>query len=926
MNGVPDPSLVVSHAARSLPVQLTSFVGRDDEVHEVAHLVSQRRLVTLTGMGGVGKTRLAMAVAEAVAQRYADGVCFVDLGAVTDPQLVPHLVGSAMGVAIKPDAEPVSAVASASVEHDRLLILDTCEHLLDATAALSEALLRLCPSMSILATSREPLGVTGETTWRTPSLKAEDAERLFVERALLVAPRFDPGPVAADISRICTRVDHIPLAVELAGAWVRALTPRLIAEGLEDSLRLLSGGPRGAVARHRTLSGSISWSYALLAPEEQELFRRLSVFAGPFPLSAVVEVCGDGLSTSPSADRTPHAGGGPLRLLSRLVDASLVTVGEVRGETRYRMLDTIRHFAEDLLTASGEAAVCRDRLLRFYLGLVERGSMEDADGLIDLVESHRDNLSAALAWGLTAPAEQAEETRQLAAALAPYWFLRGRSAEGLAMLQRALSLAPAEPSPVEARLWAGLAMVAVVSGRRDTVSRAARLGMKIAQETGDDATRARCLALAAYPAFFDDFARCEAMAAEAIEAGDQAGDGFARDWAGVLAGYSMLTRGRHTEAVAIARRVNEMSRQRRDRFCAAFALDIDQYVAMVTGDLPRAVVLGRAAVDMARPLGDYFAVGTTTVNAAYAVAFTGRLDEAHSMMEPIVRSVTTASEVDVVGFMVPYGHLHLLKGELETAVYWLSQGADKAADRLDWTAARALPPLADALRRLGRVEEAARRAEEAVRSLRQFGAPFELAAALDVRARLAGHGSRGRARTWHLEALVMRSNHGIKAACADSIDALAALHVDAGDYTEATRLLATSEAAREELEYPRPPVDLPAHDATVDLLRERLGDEEFTAVWSEGRARSLDEVVATAVRGWGPRGHRPSSGWASLTPTEREVVTLIVEGQSNPEVAARLYMSRSTVKAHLSHIFAKLGVTNRTELAAVVAARDTGAR
>ena len=902
----------------NLPVQLTSFVGRDGELVELERLVSARRLVTLTGVGGCGKTRLAVQLGARTGDRWPDGFWLVDLGSVTDPELTAGLAAAALGVLIEPGGDQVQALAAQLGQRELLLCLDTCEHLLDTTAALAETLLRRCPGVSVLATSREPLGVEGETVWRVPSLRQDEAVELFGDRAGLVAPNFDPRQVLEDVRAVCAKVDRIPLAIELAAAWVRALTPAQIAAGLDDSLRLLEGGGRRAIPRHQTLVASMGWSHALLGDEEKALFRRLAVFSGSFTLDAAARVCGDPVDGAAPGPGDLSAELGALQLMGRLLDKSLVTVRERGGEVRYRLLDTIRQYAGEQLRAASEAAAYRDRHLDYFLALAEEGEPgldSDQDHWRELLESHHDNLNAALHWGLSGPAERAGRGRRLAAAMARQWFIRGQTAEGLDFLQRAVALAADDRSAVQARLLAGTAMLGMVSGRLDLVADAAERGLEIAVEAGDQLARARCLAMACYPYFFTDFERCQEVAEEARAVGEAAGDPFARDVATMIEAYSLQTRGRYEEATALARLGFERSMPRGDRFNAAFLKGIGIFVAQTTGELREAVAIGEEIVRIAAPLGDYFGVGTNTCNVAHAVGMAGEIARARAMIDPIVRSLASAPAADVVGFMVPQGLLHLWDGDAEGALGWFERGVQRMTDETrDWTAARCLPGLVGALRRLGRTDEACEWAARAIEIETAFGAPYELAGVLDEQARLLWDGDPERARGLHLEALTVRRGWGLRSGYADSLDAVAGLEARAGNAAEAVRLLATSDAGRAEMGYPRPPVDRPEHEALVAALREELGPEDFERLWGEGGARALDDAAAQLTRGRGPR-NRPQSGWESLTPTELEVAGLVSEGLSNPEIASRLYVSRSTVKAHLARIYVKVAVANRTELA-----------
>jgi predicted ATPase/class 3 adenylate cyclase len=345
----------------NLPVQLTSFVGRGEELVEVQRLLAGQRLVTLAGSGGCGKTRLAVQAAAELADRWPDGVWWVDLGSITDPKLVARLTASTLRVLVEPVGSALQALASQLVGRRLLLCLDTCEHLLDATAELADTLLRACPEVSMLSTSREPLGVAGEAVWRVPSLVEDEAMRLFADRAALVRPGFTVEAHADAVRTICRRLDGIPLAVELAAAWVRALSPAQIAAGMDDRFRLLVGGQRGVVARHRTLAASMEWSHDLLDEPDRVVFRRLACFAGGFTLDAARAVC--------ASDRAGASD--VLAALGRLVDKSLVVVQEADGEARYRLLDSIRQYAEDRLRDAGETAATRDRHLEYFLAFAE---------------------------------------------------------------------------------------------------------------------------------------------------------------------------------------------------------------------------------------------------------------------------------------------------------------------------------------------------------------------------------------------------------------------------------------------------------------------------------------------------------------------------------------------------------------------------
>ncbi len=365
------PLRSLDRVPNNLPVSLSSFIGRADDISTVAGLIGQSQLVTLTGTGGAGKTRLAEQVAAEVADRYPDGAWWVDLVGVTDPSLVPAAIGRAVGVPDDPD-DPLGGVARRLAAKEMLLVLDNCEHLIDGCAEVAAALLAAGPDVILLATSRVPLGVPGELSWRVPALamprpggapeplgivSAYDAVRLFVDRAVRARQDFRLTDAnAATVAEICARVDGVPLAIELAAARCRVLAPGQIRDGLSDAIELLTGGPRVAAPRHQTIEASISWSHSLLDDAERVLFRRLAMFAAPFTLDAA--------ETVPPDDALPAAQ--VLDLLAGLVDQSLLQMDDTGGDARYRMLETVRQFARRELATAGERDELADRHSSYF--------------------------------------------------------------------------------------------------------------------------------------------------------------------------------------------------------------------------------------------------------------------------------------------------------------------------------------------------------------------------------------------------------------------------------------------------------------------------------------------------------------------------------------------------------------------------------
>ncbi|HEV2148335.1 MAG TPA: hypothetical protein VGR37_13100, partial [Longimicrobiaceae bacterium] len=446
-------------AVPGLPVSLTRFVGRAEEVALVRELLAGTRLLTLTGPGGSGKTRLALEVARGAAVAEGREVWWVELAGLSDGAHVAQAVATALRIAEEPGRAPEDRLADVVGDRPGLLVLDNCEHVVDACARLADRLLRACPRLQLAATSREALGVTGETAWLVPplslppdaasltaaSLEGSEAVELFVERARAVVPTFGLTDAnAAAVARICRRLDGVPLAIELAAARVKVLAPAQIVERLDDCFAVLVHRGRTALPRHQTIRATIDWSYELLSPPERLLLQRLSVFAGGFTLEAAEAVCpGDGIEEWEVLD-----------LLAALVERSLVVMRE-RGETaRYQLLEVVRQYAAGCMAETGaEAAdaVAR-RHARFFAELAEAAGPRlyvlEAPELLDVVRAEHDNLRGALEWSLRRGVD-AELALRLSGGLWPFWLHRGHWSEGVRWMDEVL--AAAGPPCVEAR-------------------------------------------------------------------------------------------------------------------------------------------------------------------------------------------------------------------------------------------------------------------------------------------------------------------------------------------------------------------------------------------------------------------------------------------------------------------------------------------
>jgi predicted ATPase/DNA-binding SARP family transcriptional activator len=442
----------MSTPANAAPVSLTRFVGRDRELAELARLVPTTRLLTLTGAGGSGKTRLA-GEAMGRAPSAFDHVAWADLAPIHEASRILPAIAAAIGVQARADSPTIESIIDAVGDRAVLVVLDNCEHVVDVCAGIAESLLRQCPRLTILATSREALGVPGETAWLVPPMREDEAVQLFVERAQSVLPSFSLTVAnQSAVMDICRRLDGIPLAIELAAARVRVLSPQQIAERLSDAFSVLGGGSRTALARQRTLRGTIDWSFALLTPHEQQLLLRLSVFSGTFSIDAVEWIC----TGAPLDDASV------LDELSGLVDKSLVVMEVDGDDARYRLLETVRQYADERLRTTPEHAAFRERHAHHFLELAERAEPRlfggaDDPTLVAVIAKDAGNLRAAFEWCDDDPSRVEWHLRG-AYGLHWFWFARGQFEEGRLRLRLAQRHAANPALPVRLR---GLSMVAL---------------------------------------------------------------------------------------------------------------------------------------------------------------------------------------------------------------------------------------------------------------------------------------------------------------------------------------------------------------------------------------------------------------------------------------------------------------------------------
>lgn len=625
----------------NLPRQLSSFVGRTEELAAATARLATTPLLMLTGPGGVGKTRLALEMAAQAIDEFPDGAWLVELASLGDGSLIPETVASTLRVKEQPGV-PLLTTLTQQLETRRvLLVFDNCEHVLDAAAEVIDDLLHACGNLRVLATSREALAIAGESLYPVPSmdvpdvasnptieqLEASDAVRLFVERARAMHPTFTLNEQnASPVAQICQRLDGIPLAIELAAARVKALPPEQIAARLDDRFRLLTGGSRMALPRHRTLKAALDWSFDLLSAAERAVFMRLSVFAGGFGLEAAESVCAGGVVERAEV----------LDLLTRLIDRSLVAFDETTAAARYRLLDTLQQYAQERLLEDVEAVAVRARHRDYMVDLVERigptlFAGPQAGGAVDALSREHENLRTALQWSDEDQAGAGAQLR-LTAGLWRYWEIGGHLEEGRGWLARALARTDGEVSELRATALAGLGSLAAQQGDFAAAEAAHDEALKTHRQLGNPTSIAYAASnLANVAAERGEFSRARELYEEAAaitrETGDARGMAFALlNLADVAARQGNVDEARNLSDDGIA-----TFRAEGDLMGVALALGRGATFSLQNGDLDNARSRHEEALEIFRQFGDGRGVARTLMFLGDIAAVRGDLAEAEHL-------------------------------------------------------------------------------------------------------------------------------------------------------------------------------------------------------------------------------------------------------------------------------------------------------
>jgi predicted ATPase/DNA-binding CsgD family transcriptional regulator len=807
-----------STPTHNLPAPRSSFVGREREIEEIRRALSATRLLTLTGVGGSGKTRLALEVARDLVEAYTDGVWFVELAPLSEEVLVPKAVAEALEVPERP-AEPLAdTLAEVLRNRELLLILDNCEHLIEASARLVDKLLDSCPHLSILSTSREALGVEGEVRWVVPplsvpepqgtsssgELEAYESVRLFGERARGRDPSFSlSAPTALAAADICRMLEGIPLAIELAASRVSTLSVEQISQRLGGSLELLTRGGRTALPRHRTLKAALGWSYDLLSESERKLFRRLSVFAGGWTLEASEAVgSGDGVEEREVLD-----------VLSGLVEKCLVVTKRGHdGGVRFRLLEPIRQYALEKLEERGEVEDTKLAHARYFLALAEEAEPEllgprETQWYNRLEEEH-DNMRAALSWSLEGA--DPELGLRLAGAIWWFWQRHGHLSEGLRWLDEGLARGGRASAIARVKALGGIGWLAYGQADLDRMKESATEGLRLSIE-----------------------ARL----------------------------------GSHHRALF---------------------LEVLGEVSWLEGDYERATKLAEGSVNLSREANDLGVLANSLIELGNASVWrVGGQEQARAFYEEALAISRELGSASILRSCVNgLGLSYLLQRDIGRAAPLFEESAALCREAGD----RTLLPLP--LNDLGWVA-------------------------------LLG-GDLKRAEALHKESLALSKELGGSRRTFVFLEGLACDAGAKGEVERAARLFGAAQALREATGFPLEPAMHALAEPYLVGAHSQLEERAWTEAWEEGRTMSMEAAFEYALSEEEPSTITPSAAPteqpstpvpehpAGLTPREVEVLGLVAEGLTNPQVAQELFLSPRTVQRHLNSVYRKLGVSSRT--------------
>lgn len=899
----------------NLPLDLSSLLGRDKELSEFRATLGERRLVTLTGTGGAGKTRLAKKVARSVLENFEHGVWFIDLAGVSQPAGVAGAVSRLLNVLEETQVPLPETLARHLVNQEILLVLDNCEQVLDGCADFVEVLLTSAPKTKILTTSREPLHVSGEYVCQVLPLSIEDGIKLFHERAMQVSSSLSlDRTMEGTIEEIVKRLDGIPLAIELAAARLSIMNPSQILSGLDERFALLTGGPRDAMTHHKSMRASIAWSYDLMEPDEQRLAEQLCVLQG-FTLAAARSI---------GTDKS-LSGANVLDLLQRLVDMSMLQVDRSGEEPRYRFLESVRHFLLQKLEDASALDAARERHLYHFVDFAESYAPRLVSGkgpeLLSQIQAEFDNLESALTYAdsLADPGN----LLRLLTALSAFYELRGQFQHGIRWFSRAIAKDPAPDVLLARALW-GASHVCAYGGRMDLAFPKVLRALELAQELGDKWTEARALEIIGFAQSVSQPVLARESLLKCIAIGQQIGDGWAESHGKKMMTAAFMFSHDRDGAKPVISDLVTCGEQFESRYLLAWANAMTGYFARDSGDFDEAEQALQLSIENSDFVGDPGTGGFAMSWNSALKADLGQVDVAREELQNLMASATISGTfLAVPEAMFLLGSIEVAAGNPEEALNLIGTQVDdlRNAGIPVWSEQLALVSAAAHVA-LKQFTEACEHLDASEKQAASLNNPLINGLSHFIRGRLAlARNDIGDAEMHLHEALAIQFAAGLKPGQLRTLESIAEVQFEKEKFDDAARVLAVVGHERTKMRLVRGAAELADHQTLVEKLAQAMGKMEYENIRATMVDASLDEAIELISRMRGKRA-RPLTGWASLTPTERRVVTLATEGLTNPEIAERMFIARGTVKIHLSHIFEKLDVKSRTQLATKAVAEN----
>jgi predicted ATPase/class 3 adenylate cyclase/DNA-binding CsgD family transcriptional regulator len=902
MKGLPAefaPLKSLNNRPNNLPIQLTQLIGREQEVATALNFLQREhvRLLTLTGPGGTGKTRLALQVAAELSEGFSDGVYFVNLAPISDPELVVPAIAQTLDIKEIADQTLLNLLKASLQCKQVLLLLDNFEQVVGAAVYVSE-LLAACPMLKVIVTSRAALHVRGEQEFAVPPLAVPDpkhlpdlvtlsqyeAVALFIQRAQAVKPEFQvTNSNAPTVAEICARLDGLPLAIELAAARIKVLPPQALLARLGQRLAVLTSGARDAPARQQTLRNTIEWSYQLLNAYEQQLFQRLSVFVGGCMFEAIEAVCTE-LDIESIAGQV-------LDGVASLIDKSLLQQMEQEdGEPRLVMLETIREYAVECLATSGETEAAWQAYAIYYLSLAEKfetdfGGPQQVISTMRL-KSERENLRAAL-YGLIEH-EERESALRLSGALWRFWRVYGPVREGLDWLEKAISGSDGVQAWVHAKALYAAGELALLLSDDGRATVRGEESLLLYRELGDKRGIAASL---------------------------------------MMLGQAASVRGDFVAAFALHEESLMLRRELADRLGIADSLVHLGWTFFMRGDFAKAGEQYKKSLQIYRDLGDREAIETVLASLADVTSLQGEYSRAHTLAQECLElSKALEDRMGIAGSLIQLARTAFLQGNLEQVLPLLEESlaiVREVGDKLYLASALCL--LGEIIMCKGDATRARSSLEESMILYKEVGSWRGMAQSLSVLARAATcEGDYTAAHVLYEESLAIARKVGNKWLIASCLEGLAAVVVAQGEPLWAARLWGAAEALRDVIGAPLPPAYRADYERGVAAARAQLGEKAFATDWAEGRTMTPDQALtaqgptlgssssSTGERTSAPPAMSTATYPDGLTSREVEVLRLVAQGLADVKIAEQLIISPRTVNSHLTSIYGKIGVSSRT--------------